>query len=156
MLVRRGQRPKARLDRPIFPTGSVGGAWLRVMALREAEHKQRGIEWTSEQKSRDDWPRPRKWLGPAFGDCDPRTIQPEHFLELNEKTGTTTGLLAEIERKVSVSERHCVVKVWRSFWKKMAGMSHDGGKYCELDADPAKSFRNSAPEPRQAAWQRRV
>jgi hypothetical protein len=66
-----------------------------------------------------------------------------------------TRLLIEIEREVSVIERHRVVKVWRAFWKKMGGMKHGGGKYCEQEADPAKSFRNSAPDARQESWQRR-
>lgn len=91
-----------------------------------------------------------KWIGPEFGDCDPTTIQPEHFLRLDERTGELLGLLPRIEREVSVTERHRVVKVWRALWEKMAAMGH-----CSTDADPAKAFRNSAPDPRQAAWQRR-
>jgi hypothetical protein len=42
------------------------------------------------------------------------------------------------------------VKVWRALWVKMAAMS-----YCTKNADPTLAFRNSAPDPRNAAWQRR-
>jgi hypothetical protein len=148
--VRLGHRPRQRLDRPIFAKGSVGDGYLRAMAMRKAERAQKGITWTKEQESRDDWPRAWKWLGPPFGDCDPRTIQPEHFLHIDPRTGQTSGLLAQIEREVSVSERHRVVKVWRALWAKMSAMG-----YCERDADPTFTFRNSAPDPRQATWQRR-
>src|SRR5262249_47808652 len=95
--VRLGHKPAQRLDRPLFPEGSVGHAYLRVMDLRAAERQQRGIVWTAEQKSRDDWPRAWKWIGPKFGDCDPRTIQPEHFLRVESVTGKTSGLLPEVE-----------------------------------------------------------
>ncbi len=118
--------------------------------LREAGRRQRGIIWNAEQRSRDDWPRAWKWIGPAFGDCDPKTIQAEHFLRLDEKTSVVTGLLPTIEATVSITERHRVIKVWRSLWVKMAAMG-----YCSADADPTLSIRNTAPEPRQASWQRR-
>lgn len=148
--VRCGLQPPRKLDRPLFAQGSVGDAYQRAMKLREAERRQRGIIWTAEQRSRDDWPRAWKWIGPAFGDCDPNTIQPEHFLKLDENTGIVGGLLPTIEAAVSISERHRVIKVWRSLWVKMAGMG-----YCAKDADPTRSIRNSAPDPRQAKWQRR-
>lgn len=101
--VRIGAKPRQRLDRPIFPDGSVGHAYHRVMKLREAERLQRRIVWTSEQKSRDDWLRAWKWIGPKFGDCDLRTIQPEHFLRIDPITGKTTGLLPDVEAAVSIS-----------------------------------------------------
>jgi hypothetical protein len=148
--VRLGFEPRQKLDRPVFAAGSVGEAYQRALALREAGRRQRGIIWNAEQRSRDDWPRAWKWIGPAFGDCDPKTIEPEHFLRLDGKTGIVTGLLPTIEKEVSVTERHRVVKVWRSLWVKMAAMN-----YCAADADPTLSITNSAPDPRQASWQRR-
>jgi hypothetical protein len=147
---RTGGQPRQQIDRPSFIKGSVADGYYRAMDLREAERANKGIVWTKEQHSRDDWPRAWKWIGPAFGDCDPKTIQPEHFLKRNPKTSEVTGLLAEVEKTVSVSERHRVIKVWRALWKKMATMG-----YCVKDADPTLSIRNSAPDPRQAAWQRR-
>jgi hypothetical protein len=148
--VRLGFQPPRKLDQPTFAVGSVGDAYQRALALREAERRQRGIIWNSEQRSRDDWPRAWKWIGPAFGDCDPKTIQPEHFLKLDERTGVVSGLLPTIEKAISITERHRVIKVWRSLWIKMAAMG-----YCTADADPTLSIRNTAPDPRQASWQRR-
>jgi hypothetical protein len=87
---------------------------------------------------------------PKFADCDPRTIEPEHFLRIEARTGDAQGLVAEIERQVSVTERHMVIKIWRALWKKMAGM-----KYCDLGNDPSKSFANTPPNPRDATWKRR-
>jgi len=125
------------------------------MELRKAERSAKDTVWTSEQEKRDQWPRAWKWLEPRFGDCDPRTIQPEHFLRIDMVTGETKGLVPEIERKVSINERHMVIKVWRALWKRMGGMSVDGRKYCDRDADPSKSFANTPPKPRVQVWHRR-
>jgi hypothetical protein len=139
----------APLDqRKRYPKGSVGDAYERAMALRLAERQSKNIVWTKEQESRDDWPRAWKWLGPEFGDCDPRTIQPEHFLRIVD--GEIKGLIPKIECAVSVTERHRVIKVWRSLWKKMAAMKYVGDM-----ADPSLSIANSAPDPRAAIWERR-
>ena len=158
--VRTGRKPAQKLDRPLFAAGSVSDAYHRAMALREAERLQRGIVWTSEQKSRDDWPRSWKWIGPEFGDCDPKTIQPEHFIRKDHKTGSPVGLLPRIESEVSISERHRAVKVWRALWKRMRSMKYtdEQGRtmhYVGDGDDPSKAIANSAPDPRQAAWQRR-
>jgi hypothetical protein len=66
----------------------------------------------------------------AFGDADPQTIEPEMLIKLR----------AAISTKVSESEAHRVIKVWRALWKKMAVMS-----YCEKDRDPSRAFENKAP-----------
>jgi hypothetical protein len=135
---------------PLYPPGSVGHGYERAMVLREAERQKSGVVWTHEQASRDDWPRAWKWLEPKFNDCDPNTIQPEHFLHKDPVTGAVTGLIAEIEAAVSVSERHRVVKVWRALWKRMAAM-----KYCAEDGDPSKAVANTPPDPRKETWHRR-
>lgn len=146
--VRYGQaEPPATAKRELYPKGSVGEAYLRAMAMRLAERKAKGLTWTKEQESRDDWPRAWKWLGPEFADCDPRTIQPEHFLRISG--ADVSGLVPRIERTVSVTERHRVVKVWRALWGKMRAMGYVSGD------DPSLSFANSAPDPRGATWQRR-
>jgi len=54
-----------------YPPGSLGHAYARAIALREAERKAKGISWTRQQKARDDWPRAWRWIGPAFSDYDP-------------------------------------------------------------------------------------
>lgn len=134
----------------VYAEGSVGDGYQRAMALRKATRTANGIIWTKEQEKRDSWPRAWKWLEPPFGDCDPRTIQPEHFLRIDPVTGEINGLVPEIEKAVSVTERHMVIKVWRALWKKMAGMA-----YCNLDADPSKTFPNTPPKPRDQLWHRR-
>ncbi len=130
-----------------YPPGSVGDGYDRAMALRRAEREKNGVTWTKEHHSRDDWPRAWKWLEPYFGDIDPRTIQPEHFLSFDPESGEVRGLIAKIEQRVSISERHRVIKVWRALWKRMASMG-----YCDKDKDPSLTIANSAPKPRQAEW----
>jgi hypothetical protein len=149
--IRSGQAPApARTTLVNYPEGSVGDGYRRAMELRKAARLAKGIVWTLEQEKRDSWPRAWKWLEPKFADCDPRTIEPEHFLRIDSVTGETGGLVVEIEKAVSVTERHMVIKVWRALWKKMAGM-----RYCERDADPAKTFANTPPKPRNQLWFRR-
>jgi hypothetical protein len=120
-----------------YPAGTVGDGFERVMRLREAERREKGIVWTAEQHSRDDWPRAWKHLEPLFGDCDPNTITPEIMLQVR----------ADIVQGVSESEAHRTIKVWRALWKKMAAIG-----YCHIDRDPSFLFANSAPPPRQAIW----
>lgn len=144
----RGSAP-ARTTLKVYPEGSVGRGYQRAMELRKAARLAKGVVWTIEQEKRDSWPRAWKWLEPRFGDCDPRTIQPEHFLRVDSVTGETKGLVVEIEKAVSVTERHMVIKVWRALWKKMAGMS-----YCDGDKDPSQTFANTPPKPRDQIWLR--
>jgi hypothetical protein len=129
--------PALVVEERSYPQGSVGESYLRAMSLRAAERKARGITWTKEQHSRDDWPRAWKWLEPVLADCDPKTITPEIMLELRT-------LVAE---RVSETEAHRVIKVWRSLWQKVASFG-----FCDRDQDPSFLFRNLAPAPRQAVW----
>lgn len=148
--VRTGQIDRvAKVTLEHYPAGSVGDGYQRAMAMRKAERLKKGIVWTKEQESRDDWPRAWKWIGPEFGDCAPDTIIPEHFLRLDAVTGEVSGLVQRIEAGVSITERHRVIKVWRALWVKLRAMG-----YATKD-DPAKSFANSAPDPRQAVWLRK-
>jgi hypothetical protein len=107
------QKPVMRLG--VYPEGSVGDGYKRAMALRKAGRVAKGVVWTIEQEKRDSWPRSWKWLEPRFADCDPRTIEPEHFLRVGPESGEPSGLVPEIEKKVSINERHMVIKVWRAF-----------------------------------------
>lgn len=118
-----------------YPPRSVGDGYLRAMAIRKAARQTAKIVWTPEQEKRDDWPRAWRWIEPVFGDCDPATIEPEHFLKIDHATGEVSGLVAKIEREVSVTERHRVIKVWRALWVKMDSMGYCGGR-----KDPALSF----------------
>jgi hypothetical protein len=119
------------------PPGSLGDAFERVMRLRELERQKKGIAWTSEQASRDDWPRAWKRLEGYFADCDPKTVTPEMLLTLR----------SDVAEMISESEAHRLIKVWRALWKKMAALG-----YCEFNRDPSKLFENAAPAPRQAVW----
>lgn len=139
----------ARTTLKVYPEKSVGDAYQRAMALRKAERLAKGVIWTNEQESRDDWPRAWKWIEPQFGDCDPNTIIPEHFLRIDPVTGEAEGLMVEIERKVSVTERHRTIKVWRALWARMRAMKIAAGE------DPSKAVVNSAPQPRNVIWSRR-
>jgi hypothetical protein len=112
--------------------------------------RQKGIAWTADQEKRDDWVRAWKWLEPVFGDVDPKTVQPEHFLAIDSRTGKPKGFISLLEAQTSPTERHRVIKVWRALWKKMAAMN-----YCRLEGDPTLTFANSAPGPRQDIWQHR-
>jgi hypothetical protein len=141
----------ARTTLKAYPVGSVGDGYQRAMALRKAARLARGIVWTREQENRDDWPRAWRWLEPEFGDCDPRTIVPEHFLRIDPVSGEVRGLVPKIEQAASVGERHRTIKVWRSLWARMQAM----GEFCGDRSDPAKSFANGAPQPRQEIWQRK-
>jgi len=120
-----------------YPAGSVGDGYYRAMAMREKQREKDGIVWTHEHHSRDDWPRAWKQIEPLFGDCDPKTVTPENMQDFR----------ADIAARVSESEAHRVIKVWRALWKKMARFG-----LCELDLDPALAFENSAPKPRQDVW----
>jgi hypothetical protein len=120
-----------------YPPGSIGDGYERAMRLREAERKNQGKVWTSEQRSRDDWPRAWKHIEPLLGDCDPKTVTPEVMLDLRT-------LVAD---DVSESEAHRAIKVWRALWKQMARFG-----FCDLNRDPGLAITNSAPPPRQAIW----
>ncbi|WP_420101545.1 hypothetical protein [Bosea sp. (in: a-proteobacteria)] len=135
------------ISRPRWPSGSVGEAYDRVLKLRSAARATKGEKRNKDQDSRDDWIRAWKWLGPAFGDVNPMTIEPEHFLRLDPASGKPKGLIPKIEEKVSVTERHRVIKVWRALWVQMAAMNYTRGK-----VDPSLAIANSAAAPRQQIW----
>jgi hypothetical protein len=116
------------------------------MQIREAEHRANGILWTKEQYSRDDWPRAWRWIEPLFGDCDPTTVTPEQLIG-DQARPDLLALRPLVTAKVSESEDHRVIKVWRALWKKMAVFG-----YCVRDHDPSLMFANSAPPPRQELW----
>jgi hypothetical protein len=87
-----------------YPAGSVGDGYERALHLRVEQRKQRGIEWGTEQHSRDDWPRAWKYIEPLFADCDPNTVTPEMLLMLR----------SDIAANVSAGEAYRVIKVWRA------------------------------------------
>ena len=125
----------------VYPIGSLGHAYSRAIALREAERKAKGITWTRQQKARDDWPRAWRWLGPAFGDFDPLAIVSEDLLALR----------AKVAERVSESEAFRTIKVFRALWAKLSPL----GYTVPPGSDPSLPFANSAPAPRQEVWSHR-
>jgi hypothetical protein len=97
-----------------YPPGSLGHAYARAIALREAERNAKGITWTREHKARDDWPRAWRWIGPAFGDYDPLSVVSEDLLALR----------AKVAERVSESEAFRVIKVWRALWAKLTPLGY--------------------------------
>lgn len=133
--VRRGIAPAAE---KVYPSGSIGHGYKRVLNIRAMERAAKGVVWTKEQQKRDDWPRAWRWIEPVFGDCDPRTVDPERLLDLRSK----------VVERISPTEGHRVIKVWRALWKKLQAF-----KYCgENQKDPSLVFANTSPDPRQDVW----
>jgi hypothetical protein len=120
---RQGLPPLAPAGR--YPTGSIGDGFGRVIRLRELERSKKGVVWTKEHHSRDDWARVWRRLeriAPLLAECDPQTVTPELLLEL----------CTEVAETVSTSEAHRLIKVWRALWKKMATFG-----FCETGRDPS-------------------
>jgi hypothetical protein len=140
--VRMGAHDALAVLEPVYATGSVGEGYQRAIKLRAAERATKGIVRTKEQAKRDDWPRAWKWLGPIFGDRDPKAVTPEALLALRSK----------VTERVSAIEAHRVIKVWRALWKKLEAFGYctdkDGPR-----SDPSLAFSNTAPDPRQEVWQ---
>jgi hypothetical protein len=129
---------------PYFPPGTLGHAYVRVMNMRAQARKAKSIEWTAEQASRDDWPRAWRWLGHAFAVMPPLDITPEQMMTLRNR----------VLEKVSETEAHRMVKVFRALWKKLPSL---GAHYAGVtkENDPSLLFANNAPQPRQAVWSHR-
>ena len=125
--VRTGAQAAPVEAQPFYPSGTVGDGYQRAVNLRASERDATGIIWTKEHVYRDDWPRAWKWLGPLFGDCDPKTVTPEALLALRKKL--TEG--------VSATEAHRVIKVWRALWKKLQAFGYCSAK----DNDPLLCLR---------------
>jgi hypothetical protein len=139
--VRMGVRAAAGEQELPFPAGTVGDGYQRAMRLRALERDAKGITRTKEQTKRDDWPRGWKWLGPVFGDQDPKTVTPEELLALRRK----------VAERISPTEAHRVIKVWRAMWKKLQAFGYCTGKDGPR-SDPSLAFSNTAPDPRQDVW----
>jgi hypothetical protein len=133
--VRRGVAPAPG---KVYPAGSVGHGYKRVLKIRAMERAAKGVVWTKEQAKRDDWPRAWRWIEPVFGDCDPKTVDPERLLELRTK----------VVERISATEGHRVIKVWRAMWKKLQAFGYCGAN----QKDPSLVFANTSPDPRQDVW----
>jgi hypothetical protein len=128
----------------IYPEGTIGEAYRRIMNLRKAARESKGAVWTAEQSSRDDWPRAWRWIGPVFGDLKPCQVEPEMLIGTDPKS---LALRPRVALRVSQSEAHRVIKVWRLLWNRMSVLG-----YCDADRDPSFTFQNSSPDPRNQIW----
>lgn len=133
--IRRGRKDKAA---PAYPPGSLGEAYVRIRDLKAKERGQKGFEMTLDRRRRDDWTRAWKWIGPLFSDVAPSTITTEQLFDLR----------ALVSEKVSPTEAHRVIKVWRAMWAILPSL-----KYLPKGAaDPSLAFANTAPPPRTEVW----
>ncbi len=99
---------------------------------------KRTPEWARKaSRTREDWERAWKRIGPIFADIDPRLVSLDELSEFRRK----------VEELVSLSEAHRTIKIWRAMWKVAAALG-----YCQRDEDPSLGVRNSAPPPRQGVW----
>jgi hypothetical protein len=113
--------------------------------MREQARKDKGLPpMTPEQIARDDWRRTWRWIEPAFGDVDPKTVSPEDLQRLR-------GI---VQQKVSLTEAHRVIKIWRALWKKLESFGYCSDKN-GVHKDPSLAFENNTPDPRQAIWRHR-
>ncbi|RWC91709.1 MAG: hypothetical protein EOS72_03380 [Mesorhizobium sp.] len=112
-----------------WPAGSVG----------EAFQVYRGTnEWAKKAvRTREDWERAWKYIGPVFGKFSPRLVSMPAVSEWRQA----------IEDEISLREAHRALKIWRALWKVMAAL-----KYCEKDQDPSLAVVNTEPKGRSATW----
>jgi hypothetical protein len=95
--------------------------------------------WTDDkaQRTREDWIRGWRYIGPVFGQKPPCSITLDEISALRSK----------VRDKYGIREAHRMIKIWRALWKVNAL-----NKYCDLHLDPSKGFQNHAADPRQATW----
>ena len=113
----------------VWPPGSVGEAFNLYRSTNEWAKKA--------PRTREDWERAWRYIGPTFGDCLPTAIT------MPMMSGWRQG----IEDAISLREAHRAMKIWRALWKVMASMS-----YCIRDADPSLAVRNTEPKGRKETW----
>lgn len=121
--------PERSEELTVYPPRALGEAFRRYRRTEEWSRKA--------ERTREDWWRGWKRTKPVFGDCDPRTVTLED-LSSWRKT---------IEDTVSLREAHRALKIWRALWKVAAALG-----YCERDADPSLSVRNTAAVGRSDTW----
>lgn len=116
--------------KPAHIPGSIGEAWHRYVETHEFKVKAKATQ--------DEWWRVWKYIGAAFADRDPATVELEEISELR----------LGVEDLVSLTEAHRTIKIWRAAWVTWAAM-----KYCEADADPSFGVRNKAPKGASETWE---
>jgi hypothetical protein len=95
--------------------------------------------WSQDKKprTREDWMRAWKHIGPVFGHKNPRTVTLSMIAAFRDA----------VRDRYGVREAHRVIKIWRALWRVNAL-----NKLCDLDADPSKGFENHAADGRNVFW----
>ncbi|MER8762825.1 hypothetical protein [Mesorhizobium sp. M0968] len=124
--------PEVSVEIPLhetWPAGSIG----------EAFDVYRGTnEWAKKAvRTREDWERGWKYIGPVFGRFPPKLVTMPTLSEWRQG----------IENGKSLREAHRAMKIWRALWKVMAAL-----KYCEADQDPSLAVVNTEPKGRSQTW----
>ena len=117
---------------PVAPTWSAG-------SVGEAFDVYRGTnEWAKKApRTREDWERGWKYIGPVFGRFSPALVTMPAISEWRQT----------IEDSISLREAHRALKIWRALWKVMAAL-----KYCQLEGDPSLAVVNTEPKGRRETW----
>jgi hypothetical protein len=137
---------------PTYPRGTVGYAMEQVMELRAAKREQAGKTWDRDQEKRDDWARALKRFKAVGLDCCRPAEVPTSFF-LGRKNGKVVGFIADLERDVSPTERHRVIKTWRALWNLMTSNLDILGTGKLLTApDPTAPLDNPPPAARDKSW----
>lgn len=112
-----------------WPAGSIG----------EAFEVYRGTnEWAKKApRTREDWERAWKYIGPTFGRFSPTLVIMPVVSEWRQS----------IEDHISLREAHRALKIWRALWKVMAAL-----KYCQPEGDPSLAVVNTEPKGRRETW----
>jgi hypothetical protein len=95
--------------------------------------------WSQDKapRTREDWMRGWRLIGPVFGNKDPRTVT----------LSMISAFRDAIRDRYGVREAHRVIKIWRALWRVNAL-----NKFCDIDLDPSKGFENHAAEGRSMFW----
>lgn len=111
-----------------WPKGSIGEAYQIYRSTPEWAKKA--------PRTREDWDRGWKYIGPTFGDCG---------------AGAATMPLISawrqgIEEDKGLREAHRAMKIWRALWKVAAALRYTVG------GDPSLAVRNTEPKGRNETW----
>jgi len=141
--VRRGEAPAPALadtSQKLTPEQADDLKIYRKGSLGEAFQKYRKTnEWSVEKapRTREDWMRAWKYIGPVFGDVPPSKV-----------TGTQLSMFrSKVREKHGEDAAFRAIKYWRALWK-VAALD----RYCDLHRDPSQILRNHAPKGRDKSW----
>lgn len=112
-----------------WPPGSIGEAFEVYRGTNEWEKKA--------PRTREDWERGWKYIGPVFGRFPPSLVTMPTISEWRQT----------IEDSISLREAHRALKIWRALWKVMAAL-----KYCNKESDPSLAVTNTEPKGRKETW----